>query len=151
VTALTPKSADFAERVRRSFARQSFMETIGAALTKVEPGHVEIILPVAAHLCQQHGFVHAGVVSTIADDACGYAALTLMPAGAAVLTVEFKANFLAPAAGERLIASAKVVKPGRTLVVALAEVQAEGGGERRLVSIMTATLMTIEGRDGFAD
>ena len=127
------------------------MHTIGAALARVAPGEVEIAMPVSARLCQQHGFVHAGVVSTLGDTACGYAAFSLMPAGAGVLTTEFKVNLLAPAAGERLVAVGRVVKPGRTLTVAQGEVFAETGGERRLVALLTATLMAIEGRDDVRD
>jgi uncharacterized protein (TIGR00369 family) len=132
--------------VRASFARQRIRETIGARLSRVEPGAVEIAMAVAPHVSQQHGYVYAGVVSTIADSACGYAALSLMPAGAGVLTAEFKVNLLAPAEGERLVACGRVVKPGRTLTVAQAEVHAETAGARRLVALMTATLVTLEGR-----
>jgi uncharacterized protein (TIGR00369 family) len=151
MTAFTPKVRDFAERIRSSFARQSVMGTIGATLVRVEPGEVEVAMPVAAHLCQQHGFVHAGIVTTLADTACGYAALSLMPASAGILTAEFKVNLLAPAAGERLVAIGRVVKPGRTLTVAQGEVCAEAEGARKLVALMTATLMAIEGREGVVD
>jgi uncharacterized protein (TIGR00369 family) len=101
--------------------------------------------------CQQHGFVHAGIVTTLADTACGYAAFSLMPASAGVLTTEFKVNLLAPAAGERLIAVGRVVKPGRTLTVTQGEVHAESEGKRKLVAIITATLMAVEGRDDVKD
>ena len=151
MSAFAPKAADFAERVRASFDRQPFMRTIGAALTRVEPGEAEIAMPVAPRLCQQHGFVHAGVVSALGDTACGYAAFSLMPAGAGVLTTEFKVNLLAPAAGERLVAVGRVVKPGRTLTVAQAEVFGETNGERRLVALLTATLMAVEGRNDVRD
>ena len=124
-----PKVEDFAERVRASFARQNVMATIGASLVRAEPGEAEIAMPVAAQLCQQHGFIHAGIVTTLADTACGYAAFSLMPASAGVLTAEFKVNLLAPAAGERLVAIGRVVKPGRTLTVAQGEVFAEAKGE----------------------
>jgi uncharacterized protein (TIGR00369 family) len=100
---------------------------------------------------QQHGFVHAGAVSAIADSAAGYAALSLMPEGSGVLTAEFKINLLAPAAGDRILARGRVVKSGRTLTLAQAEVFAESGGQERLVALLTATLMTIQGRDGIAD
>jgi uncharacterized protein (TIGR00369 family) len=151
VSAFTPKAANFEERVRSSFDRQPMMHTIGASLARVAPGEVEIAMPVRPQLCQQHGFVHAGVVSTLGDTACGYAAFSLMPESAGVLTTEFKVNLLAPAAGERLVAVGRVVKPGRTLTVAQAEVFAETGGERRIVALLTATLMAIEGRDDVRD
>jgi uncharacterized protein (TIGR00369 family) len=151
VSAFTPKVADFEARVRASFDRQPFMHTIGASLARVAPGAVEIAMPIQPQLCQQHGFVHAGVVSALADTACGYAAFSLMPASAGVLTTEFKVNLLAPAAGERLIAEGRVVKPGRTLTVTQGEVFAETGGERRLVALLTATLMAVEGRDDVRD
>ena len=126
------------------------METIGARLLRVAPGAVDIALEVAPKVSQQHGFVHAGAVATIADSACGYAALTLMPAGAGVLTAEFKINFLAAASGERLVALGPVVKAGRTLTVAQPEVLTERGGERAVVALLTATLVVVEGREGIA-
>lgn len=98
-------------RIEASFARQAFMTTLGARLVRVAPGEVEIAMPVSAHLCQQHGFVHAGAVSTIADSAAGYAALTTMPAGNGVLTAEFKINLLAPATGDELLARAGWSRP----------------------------------------
>lgn len=138
-------------RVAASFARQSVMATIGARLLRVAPGEVEIVLPVDARLSQQHGFVHAGIVATIADSAAGYAALSLMRPGAGVLTTEFKINLLAPAGGDELIARGRVVKAGRTLSLALAEVHARKGGEEKLCAMLTATLMSVEGRDGVSD
>ena len=146
-----PRDRDYAGRVRRSFAKQGIMGTIGADLVRVEPGEVEIALPVSPAVSQQHGFVHAGVVATVADSAAGYAALSLMPAGAGVLTAEFKINLLAPASGDRLVALGRVVKAGRTLTVAQAEVSAERAGERKVVALLTATLVAAEGRDGVAD
>ena len=146
-----PKDPDYAERVRASFARQAMMTTIGASLARVAPGEVEIAVAVAPAICQQHGFVHAGAVATAADSAAGYAALSLMPAGAGVLTAEFKINLMAPAAGDRLIARGRVVKAGRLLTVAQAEVHAERGGERKLVALLTATVATIQGREGVSD
>jgi uncharacterized protein (TIGR00369 family) len=146
-----PKDPDYAERVRASFARQAMMTTIGASLTRIAPGEVEIAVAVAPAISQQHGFVHAGAVATAADSATGYAALSLMPAGAGVLTAEFKINLVAPAAGERPIARGRVVKAGRLLTVAQAEVHAEWGGERKLVALLTATLATIQGREGVSD
>jgi len=149
--ALQPQDPRYAERVAASFAKQALMETIGARLLRVAPGAVDIALEVAPKVSQQHGFVHAGALSTIADSACGYAALSLLPPGVGVLTVEFKVNLLAPAAGDRLVAEGRVVKAGRTLTVAQAEVHAEAAGTRRLGALLTATLMTLEGREGIAD
>src|SRR6185295_19725759 len=105
----------FAEDIKQSFAQQSIMSLIGAELTLLEPGIVEITLPYRPDLAQQHGHVHAGIVTTIADSAAGYAAYSLMPAGAEVLSVEFKVNLLRPARGESFLARAEVIKPGRTL------------------------------------
>ena len=151
MNAFTPKVANFEERVRASFDRQPFMQTIGASLARVAPGEAEIAMAVTPRLGQQHGFVHAGVVAALADTACGYAAFSLMPASAGVLTTEFKVNLLAPAAGERLVAVGRVVKPGRTLTVTQAEVFAETGSERRLVALLTATLMAVDGREDVRD
>jgi uncharacterized protein (TIGR00369 family) len=147
---MEPRDPDYAARVARSFAAQGLMATIGACLERVAPGEVEIALPVSAAVSQQHGFVHAGAVAAIADSAAGYAALSLMPPSAGVLTAEFKINLLAPA-GDRIVAVGRVVKAGRTLTLAQAEVHAQAGGARRLVALLTATLMAVEGRDGIAD
>ncbi len=138
-------------RVAASFDKQGLMHTLGAILGRIEPGSVEIILPVAAHIGQQHGFVHAGAVAAIADSAAGYAALSLMPPGSGVLTTEFKINLLSPAGGERLVARGRVIKAGRTLTLALSEVFAVREGQEKLCAMLTATLMTVEGRDGIAD
>lgn len=127
------------------------MTTLGATLEHVSPGAVEIALRPTAEVTQQHGFAHAGAVSAIADTAAGYAALTLMPAGAGVLTAEFKINLLAPARGDRIIAIGKVVKSGRTLTLAQSEIFAEDGNQSKLVALLTATLMAVEGRDGVTD
>lgn len=147
----TPADAGFESRVRASFARQSIMTTLGATLTQIEPGMVEIALPFADHILQQHGFVHAGVVATIADSAAGYAGLTLMPPGAGVLTAEFKINLLAPAQGDRLIAQGRVIKAGRSLTIAEADVFAEDGPTRKHAARLTATLMSMRDRQGVAD
>ncbi|HYP53222.1 MAG TPA: PaaI family thioesterase [Pyrinomonadaceae bacterium] len=138
-----PRSARFESRVRESFARQSLMETIGARLVSVAPGEVEIALPFRNELTQQHGFLHAGIVTTIADTACGYAALSLMADESDVLSVEFKINLLAPARGERLRALGRVVRAGRTLTVCVGDVFASSGGEEKLVATMLATMMSI--------
>jgi uncharacterized protein (TIGR00369 family) len=134
---------DVDNRIRESFGRQTIMATIGASLERVEKGRVVIALPYAKHICQQHGFLHAGVVTTIVDSACGYAALTMMPEDSAVLTVEFKVNLMAPAKGERFIAEGKVVKAGRKLTVTQGEVISIEGDKRTTVAIMTATLMRL--------
>lgn len=146
---MTPEEQQ--ERVRSSFAKQGLMATLGATLGEVLPGMVEISLSPRPAILQQHGFVHAGAVSAIADSAAGYAALSLMPAGAGVLTTEFKINLLAPAVGERILARGRVVKAGRTLTLAQAEVFAEAGGKQKLIALLTSTLMTVEGRDGISD
>lgn len=135
----------FAEDIRQSFASQTIMTLIGAELSAVEPGVVEITLPYRADLAQQNGYVHAGIVTTIADSAAGYAAYSLMPPGAEVLSVEFKVNLLRPARGESFLARAEVIKPGRTLTVARAEVfgVAEPGA-RELVATMLATIICLQ-------
>jgi uncharacterized protein (TIGR00369 family) len=136
----------YAERVRESFARQGAMRLIGAELIEVAPGYCAIGLLPRAEVAQQHGYVHAGVVAAIVDSAGGYAGFTLFPTDASVLTVEFKLNLLAPAAGERLVAEGFVVKPGRTLAVTRGEVHAEHGGKRTLVALMQQTLMVMHGK-----
>jgi uncharacterized protein (TIGR00369 family) len=139
-----------ADRVRASFAKQRVMATIGATLERVEPGEVSIAMPANPSLTQQHGYLHAGIIATIADSACGYAALSLMPDDAAVLSIEFKTNMLAPADGERFIARGKVIKPGRTIMVCDATVHAVRNGAEKLVATMTGTMMVVQGR-GIAD
>ena len=138
-------------RVRQSFGRQRLMTMLGATLERVEPGEVDIRLPFRDELTQQHGFLHAGAVTSIVDSACGYAALTLMPPGAAVLTVEFKVNLLAPARGETFVARARVLRAGRTLSVCQGDVLAIHDGEEKLVAVMTATLMAVRDRPELAD
>jgi uncharacterized protein (TIGR00369 family) len=136
-----PLNSDFKNDISASFAKLALMQTIGARLVRVAPGEVEIELPFRADLTQQHGFIAAAVVSAIMDVACGYAAMSLMPAGANVLTVEFKVNLLAPAVGERLIARARVARSGRTLSVCSGDTVAVNGGEEKLVATMLATMM----------
>lgn len=140
----------FVQRVTQSFGRQRIMQTIGATLEHVEAGEVHIGLSVRDDLTQQHGYVHAGVIATIADSACGYAALSVMPEDAAVLSIEFKINMLSPAEGSRMIARGKVIKPGRTIVVCSANVVAIQQGTEKLVATMTGTMMVVKGR-GIAD
>jgi uncharacterized protein (TIGR00369 family) len=141
-----PSDPRYESRVRESFARQGAMRLIGARLAEIRPGHCAIELPWRADLTQQHGYVHAGIVAAIVDSAGGYAGFTLFPADASVLTVEYKLNLLAPAAGERLIAQAEVMKPGRTLAITRGEVYAETGGKRMLCAIMQQTLIVMAGK-----
>src|ERR1700731_1231853 len=124
---------DFDRRVRASFARQQVMATLGIEISRLAPGEIELTMPYAAAYTQQHGFVHAGIITTALDSACGYAAFSLMPASAGVLTVEFKTNFIAPAKGERFVFRANVVKPGRTLTVCDARAFALGQGAGELL------------------
>ncbi len=134
----------FAEDVTRSFAQQPIMNLIGASLSLVEPGVVEITLPYRADLAQQHGYLHAGVVTTIADSACGYAAFTLMPADSNVLSVEFKVNLLRPAQGVEFVARAEVIKAGRTLTVVRADVFGiDANAEKELVATMQGTMICL--------
>jgi len=134
-----PADPRFATRVRASFARQKAMALIGASLASVEPGAVQIALPYRDENTQQKGFVHGGIIGMIADSAAGYAAYSLMPPSASLVTVEYKMNILAPARGS-LVAKGKVIKSGRTLTVARAEVYAEDGTH---VASMQQTLMML--------
>lgn len=131
------------------------MATLGATLDAVRDGEVEIVLPFSAALTQQHGFIHAGAVTTIVDTACGFAALTKMPDDAAVLTTEFKVNLMSPAKGERLRAKGRVVRAGKTLMVCLGEVFAEeddkDGIKSKQVALMTATMMVVNTGTGLKD
>ena len=141
---MNPLNPSFAEDVERSFARQPIMNLLGARLSLVEAGVVEITLPYRADLAQQHGYLHAGVVTTIADSACGYAAYTLMPAGSEVLSVEFKVNLLRPAQGETFVARAEVIKAGKTLTVVRADVfSITGNTDRELVATMQGTMICL--------
>jgi uncharacterized protein (TIGR00369 family) len=133
--------AAIVERVRASFARQGAMSTLGAELAEVAAGRVSITVPVEPRLSQQHGFLHAGVVVAVLDSACGYAALTLMPEDAEVLTVELKVNLLAPASGDRIVAEGEVVRAGGTLTVCHGDAYAEQGTERAHVATMLATMV----------
>ena len=143
------RNPDFAQRVHESFALQGAMRTLGASLESIEPGRVVIVMAHRPELTQQHGFVHAGMVATGLDSACGFAAFTLMPADAGVLTIEFKINLLAPARGPLLRFEGAVTKSGRTISVVDGKAyQFEpGGDERKLIATMTATVMTVVGRD----
>ena len=136
---------DFAEEIKASFAKQTIMGLIGAELSRVEPGIIEIALPYRADLAQQHGYLHAGIVTTIADSACGYAAYSLMPPKSEVLSVEFKVNLMRPAKGEMFVAVAEVVKSGRTLTVVRADVfGVDHSGKRELVATMLGTMMCLQ-------
>jgi uncharacterized protein (TIGR00369 family) len=142
-----PKDPNFADRVRASFARQRMMQTLGVEITRLAPGEIELAMPYEAAFTQQHGFIHAGIMATVLDSACGYAAFSLMPTDAAVLTVEFKTNLLAPAKGERFLFRAHVVKPGRTLTVCDGQAFAlENLADERLVATMNGTLMALYDR-----
>lgn len=127
------------------------MATLGATLDRIESGSVAISMPVTEAVSQQHGFAHAGAVASIADSAAGYAALSLMPEGAGVLSVELKINLLAPAKGDRVVARGRVIKSGRTLTLTQSEVFAVTNGAEKLCAFLTATMMTIENRDGIGD
>jgi uncharacterized protein (TIGR00369 family) len=136
----TLQDPDFAARVRASFAQQGLMSTLGASLQLVEPGEVHIALPFSPALSQQHGYMHAGATTAIADSANGYAALTLTPPGYEVLAVEFKINLLAPAKAPQLLACGRVLRAGRRLIVCLAEVFGIDGVEQELVAAMLSTI-----------
>jgi uncharacterized protein (TIGR00369 family) len=142
--------SDFDALIRNSFDRQTIMTTLGATLQSVEKGRAVIALPYSKHICQQHGFLHAGVITTIVDSACGYAALSVMPEGSSVLTVEFKVNLMSPAKGERFVAEGRVVKAGRTLTVTQGEVIAFEGDKQSTVAIITATMMRLDAKPGTA-
>ena len=141
-----PKDSLYRQRVEDSFALQGVMQTLGAKMEKLEPGAVDIGLAWDRSLTQQHGFLHAGVVSTALDSACGYAAFSLMPEDAAVLTIEFKINLLAPAKGERFRMEGRVLKPGRTITVCEGRAYALQDKKETLIATMNCTLMTVMGR-----
>lgn len=134
---------NYDRRVRDSFAKQKLMTTIGAVVARVAPGEVDIRLPFRDDLTQQQGFLHAGTIASVADSACGYAALSLMPADADVLSIEFKINMLAPAKGDAIIARASVIRAGRTIMVCRADVYSILGAEEKLVAAMQGTMMVV--------
>ena len=139
-----PRNPSFAEEIKQSFAKQTIMGLIGARLNRVEPGIIEITLPYRPDLAQQHGYLHAGIVTTIADSACGYAAYSLMPPESEVLSVEFKVNLLRPARGETFRAVAEVVKAGKTLTVVRADVFGmDHEDQRELIATMLGTMICI--------
>ncbi len=139
-----PADPDYAERVQTSFAAQAMMSTLGISITNLGPGWIDLEFDHHEDFTQQHGFKHAGAIATALDSACGYAAFSLMPADAAVLTVEYKINLLRPASAERYLASAVVVKPGRTLTVCTATATPTDNKDET-IAVMTATLMTLIG------
>ena len=141
-----PQDLHYEERVRASFGRQQAMKTIGASLSKIEPGRVVIELPYCAALTQQHGFMHAGMIATALDSACGYAASTLFPHDAGILTIEYKINLVAPGKGQLFRMEGVVVKPGRTITVVEGRAYAIDEGQEKMIAAMTATEMTITGR-----
>jgi len=138
-----PRDAEFERRVRASFAQQGLMQTFRAKLDSVRPGAVDIGVPFAWRLTQQDGFLHAGVLIAALDSACGYAALTLMPPGRRVLSVELKANLLSPAVGERLTARGEVLRPGRTLTVCRGDAYAVSGAQTKHVATVLATMISV--------
>ena len=146
-----PKDPGFAERCRASFSRQKAMALIGGTIGALEAGYCEVVLPFRDDLTQQKGFVHGGIIGMIADSACGYAAYSLMPADCSLVTVESQINILAPAVGERLVARGEVIRPGRTLTVARAEVYAEKDGRSVHCASMQQTLMMLAGRSDHPD
>jgi len=133
-------------RLRENFARQAAMATLGAEIAHVAPGEVDLRMPYRAELTQQHGYLHAGIVTTLADSAAGYAAYTLMPPDAEVLSVEFKVNLMSPAMGDTFVARGRVKKAGRTLTVVTADVVAIRDGEERVIATMQGTMMTMISR-----
>lgn len=141
-----PRNPRFRQVVRESFEAQRLMATLGATLERVRPGEVEIRLPFRPELTQQHGFLHAGAVTSVLDSACGYAALSLAEEGVGVLTVEFKTNLLAPARGAELVARGRVVRSGRTVTVCQGDAVMVSDGEETPVATMLATIMTVRER-----
>ena len=135
--------SDIQERIAVSFDAQTLMSTLGARLMSVADGEVKIALPFSERLCQQHGYVHAGAITSIADSACGYAALTMAPAECEVVTAEFKVNFVRPAIGERFVAIGRVQSAGKLLTVCTGEVRAYAGEAYKVVAIIQATIVRV--------
>lgn len=144
------QSDDFRDRIRASFDRQKTMETIGAVLTRVEHGSVEIEMAFDDKLTQQHGILHAGIISTALDTACGYAAYSVIDETASILTIEFKVNLLSPGRGERFLFRGDVTKPGSTIIVADGRAYALSDGPAKLIASMTGTMMVVRGREDIA-
>ncbi|MDA0263852.1 MAG: PaaI family thioesterase [Chloroflexi bacterium] len=146
-----PRDPEFEAKIRASFGQQTAMQTLGAVMGNVSPGQVEIEMPYRADLAQQHGFIHGGIVTAILDSACGYAAFSLSAPGTAVLTVEYKVNFVAPAKGERFVARGEVVRSGATIAVCKGDVFAYDNGEEKLVATMLTTMMLTPNRPNLAN
>ena len=142
--------ADFRERITSSFQRQAAMRLIGAALTRIEHGTVEIELPFDEKLTQQHGFLHAGVISAALDTACTYAAYTIIDPAASLLTIEFKVNLMSPGRGEGFLFRGEVTKPGSNIIVADGRAYSVGDGPAKLIASMTGTMMVMRGREDVA-
>jgi len=138
---------DFRERIRQSYGRQPAMETIGATLTRIEQAMVEIELPFDQKLTQQHGLLHGGIISAALDTACTYAAFSVIPPDASLLTIEFKVNLMSPGRGERFLFRGEITKPGFTIVVADGRAYALADGPAKLIASMTATMMVVRGRE----
>lgn len=136
---------NYEEVIRESFAKQKIMQTLGAKLIAVTPGKVIIELPFHEKLTQQHGFLHAGVIATVVDSACGYAALSLLPVDTAVLSIEFKINMLSPAKGEKLIAIGEIIRAGRNVTVCQGEAISVDNGIEKKSAIMQATMIKVSG------
>ena len=149
--ALHAKNPDFRRAATAVFDAQPAMRTLGISIARLDAGEVDLAMDYAAAFAQQNGFVHAGIITAGLDNACGIAAYTLMAPDAAILTVEFKTNLLAPAKGERFVFRAQVIKPGRTLTVCEARAYAIDGAEENLVASMTGTLMALMPRETGAD
>ena len=141
-----PLDPDFKNRIQGSFSRQGFMDFIGAEITDIRLGYCEIQVPYKKELSQQHGYFHAGIIGTLADNSGGYAAFTLMPSDASILTVEYKLNLIAPGDGERLVSRAQVIKPGRTLTICRPEVFVVKNGVQTLCATALMTLMALHGK-----
>ncbi len=141
--AYEPKDPEYQARVRASFERQQAMKALQIEIVHLAPGAIELAMPYCEGFTQQHGYVHAGILAAALDSACGYAALSLMPAGAEVLSVEFKINLLAPAKAERFLFRSRVVKPGRTITVCDAQAVTAGPGPEKLLATMTGTMIAM--------
>ncbi|MCP4266818.1 MAG: PaaI family thioesterase [Candidatus Brocadiaceae bacterium] len=146
-----PGDDNYETRVRDSFNRQEVMKTVGASILSIRPGEVELEFPYQKCFTQQHGFIHAGIVSTVLDSACGYAAFSLMSEDAAVLTIEFKINLLSPAKGSFFRAVGVVKKSGRNITVAQGELFSYRDDEKKLVATMTGTMMSVFDREGVSN
>lgn len=146
-----PRDPDFEMRVRESFERQQVMQMIGAKIVELNAGRVRLEMPYSEKITQQHGYIHGGMLATVLDSACGYSALSLMPAGTAVLTVEYKVNLLAPADGSVFDFVGTVIKPGRTIMVSEGRAYAIRDDRAKLVATMSATAMVVTGRDNLKD